>query len=77
MVVVLRLALSSFYSSSKPCLWSWVVLAGKGYRVGVEWGKVRVSCECTWEVVWEEKPWEMAGKVLAGTGWYCFMVAGF
>ncbi|GJZ44202.1 hypothetical protein Tco_0591457 [Tanacetum coccineum] len=40
MVCLLRLALSSFYSSSKPC-GSWVVLVGKGYRGIGLWGKVR------------------------------------
>ncbi|GJY15124.1 hypothetical protein Tco_0385546, partial [Tanacetum coccineum] len=33
-------------------------MQGKGYRVGVEWGKVRDSCRGTWEVVWELKLWE-------------------
>ncbi|GJX87842.1 retrovirus-related pol polyprotein from transposon TNT 1-94 [Tanacetum coccineum] len=41
---------------------------GEGYRVGVEWGKVRVSCKGTWEVVLQEKQWEMGGLGFGGYG---------
>ncbi|GKF42220.1 hypothetical protein Tco_0125562, partial [Tanacetum coccineum] len=42
---------------------------GEGYRGRVVGrGEGVLVVRGTWEVVWEEKPWEMAGMVLAGTG---------
>ncbi|GJY48819.1 hypothetical protein Tco_0438775 [Tanacetum coccineum] len=49
MVCIVRLGLGSFIQALS-LLGSWFVLAvGKGYRVGVEWGKVRDSCRGTWD----------------------------
>ncbi|GKG00717.1 hypothetical protein Tco_0302407, partial [Tanacetum coccineum] len=46
-----------------------VICTGKGViRVNRLWEVVGVSWESTWEVVWEEKPWEMAGFGFGGYG---------
>ncbi|GKF84488.1 hypothetical protein Tco_0249386, partial [Tanacetum coccineum] len=37
---------------------------GEGYRVGVEWGKVRDSCRGTWD--------SGMGLKTMGKGWYGF-----
>ncbi|GJR50928.1 hypothetical protein Tco_1401449 [Tanacetum coccineum] len=42
----------------------------KGYKGWGEWGRVRVSCLSTWEVVLGEKQWEMGGKGFGGYGVY-------
>ncbi|GKF71561.1 hypothetical protein Tco_0207675 [Tanacetum coccineum] len=57
-----------FISAIEGVRWVECFARGEGYRVIGLWERVRVSCEGTWEVVWQEKPWERAGMDLAVNG---------
>ncbi|GJV30955.1 hypothetical protein Tco_1391355 [Tanacetum coccineum] len=69
--------LLSFYRSPKASLGlgiSWMV---EGYRVGVEWGKVRDSCRGVLERWFGAETMGRGGLRLAGNGEGTFMVTGF
>ncbi|GKF66758.1 hypothetical protein Tco_0193275, partial [Tanacetum coccineum] len=60
------LALGSHYHTISPLMFFGlsVLASGKGYRVGVEWGKVRDSCRGVLE--------RWFGAETVGKGWYGF-----
>ncbi|GKF80764.1 hypothetical protein Tco_0239366, partial [Tanacetum coccineum] len=73
------LALLFGLSSSQPLMGIGlcVLLTGKGYRVGVEWGKVRDSCRGVLERWFGAETMGRGGLRLAGNGEGTFMVTGF